>query len=125
MTGVVQSAATVLAATAALALLGYAVHRLGARRLPLGPRGVAWATSLGISAVLSLVLSLVMTTINVGFGAGFPTAFLTAVLIGVVVGTPTAYVVVPRVLRLTTPLGDTTPGGAPAPPPSSGSQSKM
>jgi hypothetical protein len=119
VTDVALSAATVLAVIAALALLGYAVHRLGARRSPLGPRGVEWATSLGISAVLSVMLSLVMTTINIGLGPGFPAAFLTSVLIGVVVGTPTAYVVVPRVLRLTTPLGGTPPSGAPARPPGS------
>jgi hypothetical protein len=109
VTDVALAAATVLAVIAALALLGYAVHRLGARRSPLGPRGVEWATSLGISAVLSVVLSLVTTTINVGLGAGFPAAFLTSVLLGVVVGTPTAYFVVPRVLRLTAPLGGTPP----------------
>lgn len=119
MTDIVLSVATVLAVIAGLALLGYAVHRLGARRSPLGPRGVKWATSFGISAVLSVTLSLVMTTINVGLGPGFPAAFLTAVLIGVVVGTPTAYVVVPRVLRLTTPLGGTPPSSGPARPPDS------
>lgn len=65
------------------------------------------------------MLSLIMTTINVGLSPGFLAAFLTSVLIGVVVGTPTAYVVVPRVLRLTTRLGGTPPGGAPARPPGS------
>lgn len=105
MTGLLLSAGTVLAVVAALALAAGLVRRLGARRSPLGPRGVDWATSLGISAVLSTVLGVVMTALNVGPTAAFPPAFLTSVAIGVVVGTPTAYLVVPRVLRLTTPLG--------------------
>ncbi|MGL5825403.1 MAG: DUF2798 domain-containing protein [Nocardioides sp.] len=104
MTDIVPSAATALSVIAVLALLGYAVHLLGTRRSPLGPRVVQWANSFGISAVLSTVLGLVMTTINVGVGSSFPTAFLTSALIGVIVGTPTAYLVVPQVLRLTAPL---------------------
>jgi Kef-type K+ transport system membrane component KefB len=105
VTGVVPAAATVLAVVAALALAALLVHRLGARRSPLGRRGVDWATSLGISAVLSAVLGLIMTVVNVGLTTAFPPAFLTSLAIGIVVGTPTAHVVVPRVLRLTAPLG--------------------
>lgn len=105
MTQVALAAITVISVLGALAGAGYVAHRVGRHRSPLSRRGVDWATSLGISAVLSSVLGLVMTLINVGPTAAFPAAFLTSVGIGIAVGTPTAYLVVPRVLRLTTPLG--------------------
>lgn len=97
--------ATVLAAAVVVVLSAFAVRRLGASHRGLSGRGVAWATSFGISVVLSVVLSFVLTTINVGLISAFPAAFLRSVLIGIVVATPTAYVTVPWVRGLTEPLG--------------------
>lgn len=108
----VYSVAMLLAVAAVIVLIGQLVHRLGPRHGRLGPRGLDWATSLGISLILSFVAGLVLTVINVGIGSVFPAAFLRSFVVGLLVSTPTAYFVVPRVRALVSRAAAPESGGS-------------